>query len=645
MHDRLRAPFGSWKSPITSDLAASTRDLSELALDGGQLYWKELFPDGRYAIMRRETNGSVTEVVTAPFNARTLVHEYGGGTFAVADGSVYFSNYSDQRLYRKAPGLTPSAITPEAAMRYADGVIDRERDRLICIREDHTLTPGEPVNTLVSISLNRQTVGDVLVAGNDFYSSPRLSPDGSHLAWLTWNRPNMPWDGAEVWVGELNANGSLTRSERVAGGGDESITQPEWSPSSILHFTSDRNGWWNLYRWREKQIEPMCDIQGEFGKPYWTLGLSSFAFESENRIICAYSQQSSWELAIIDTKNRELHPVKAYSDLSYVRAVSGRAAFVAGSQVEGRTIVQFDFATAELKPVYPTGDFAIENDYVSTPRLIEFPTSNGLTSWGFFYRPKNRDYEAPPNELPPLIVMVHGGPTNATVATFDLAVQYWTTRGFAVLDVNYGGSTGYGRTYRERLYGQWGVVDVDDCVNGALYLVGRGEVDGNRLLIRGRSAGGYTTLCALTFKNVFRGGASYYGISDLELWDKTTHKFESQYNRKLIGAYPDRRKVYRERSPLIFTDHVSCPILLLHGTEDKVVPIGQSELMVKALGERNLRFAYVAFREEQHGFRRKENIKRALEAELAFYSTLLGLPFTDATQPIKIENFESVNRT
>lgn len=636
-------PYGSWKSPITSDLASSPSELSEIALDGIQLYWRELRPEeqGRYTIMRREPDGHLTEVVAAPFNARTLVHEYGGGTFVVADGTVYFSNFADQRLYRKAPDSVSLPITPETAMRYADGVIDRERSRLICVREDHTVTAGEPVNTIVSIDIEGHESVDVLVSGNDFYSSPRLSPDGSHLAWLTWNHPNMPWDGTELWVGEFRANGSLGRSEQVAGAVEESVMQPEWSPDGILHFVSDRNGWWNIYRWHKKRIESVCEKTAEFARPHWTFGLSSFAFESAQRIVCAYSLQGYWQLAELDTASGDLRPFeKSYSEVSYVRAGHGRAVFVAGSQTMERSIVQLDIASGEIKSIYPPRDFVIDSGYLSTPRPIEFSTSNGFAARGFFYAPRNCDFFAQPNELPPLIVTAHGGPTNSTQATLDLAVQYWTSRGFAVLDVNYRGSTGYGRAYREQLYGQWGLADVDDCVNGALYLVEHGEVDGNRLLIRGRSAGGYTTLCALTFRKAFKAGTSYYGISDLEVFDTTTHKFESQYNRKLIGPYPEKRDLYRQRSSIHFTDCISSPILLLQGLEDEIVPPEQAELMVKALHEKRLPFAYVPFQEEQHGFRRKENIKRALEAELCFYSKIFGLNSPDSIPSIKIENLD-----
>jgi len=638
------APCGSWKSPITSELAASTTQLTEIALDGDQVYWRELRPEerGRYTIMRCNLDGQIQEILAAPFNARTLVHEYGGGTFVVADGILYFSNFSDQRLYRLEPNSQPRPITPKVEMRYADGCIDRRRGRLLCVREDHTHMGREAVNTLVCLDLDGNGSGDVLVSGNDFYSSPRLRPDGSHLAWLTWNHPNMPWDGTELWVGELQADGSLGRTERIAGGVNESIIQPEWSPDGILYFISDRTGWWNLYRWREKRIEPLHNMAAEFGRPHWTFAMSSFAIESTRRIFCAYTTQGTWHLAELDTTTLTLRSIEnPYSEITYVRAAPSQLVFVAGSPTESERIAKFDFVTRQTEVLYSSRDPMIDSEYLSTPRAIEFPTSHDLTAHALFYVPRNREFNSLADELPPLIVMSHGGPTSSTRTTLNLGIQYWTSRGFAVLDVNYGGSTGYGRAYRQRLYGQWGVVDVDDCVNSALYLVTQGDVDGNRLAIRGGSAGGYTTLCALTFRNTFKAGASYFGISDLEAFDKTTHKFESRYDTKLVGPYPETRDRYRERSPIHFTDRISCPMILFQGLEDKIVPPSQAELMVKALREKQLPYAYLPFEGEQHGFRQKKNIKRAFEAELYFYSKIFGFNLADPINPIPIENLRA----
>ncbi|MFQ6058133.1 MAG: S9 family peptidase [Anaerolineae bacterium] len=655
-------PYGSWKSPITSDLIVSeTIGLGWITLDGEDVYWTEMRPaeGGRYVVVRRTPDGRTTDFTPSPFNARTRVHEYGGGAFVVADGTVYFSNFTDQRLYRQDPGAQPRPITPEAdpsglraealkaeglspqgrSLRYADGVFDRRRGRIICVREDHTDPRREAVNTIVSLDPEGGDGGQVLVSGNDFYSSPRLSPDGTRLAWLTWNHPNMPWDGTELWVGELKGDGSLGRTERVAGGVDESIFQPEWSSDGVLYFVSDRTGWWNLYRWREGAVEPVVEIEAEFGRPQWVFGMSTYAFESASRIICAYTEQGTWHLTSLDTATRELEPIETpYSDISYVRAAPGRVVFLGGSPTEPASIVELDLATRRFEVLRRSSQITIEPGYLSLPQAIEFPTEHGLTAYALFYPPRNRDYVAPPGERPPLLVISHGGPTGSTSSTLNLMIQYWTSRGIAVLDVNYGGSTGYGRAYRRRLEGQWGVVDVDDCVNGARYLVERGEVDGNRLIIRGGSAGGYTTLSALTFRDVFKAGASYYGVSDLEALTKETHKFESRYLDRLIGPYPERRDLYRERSPIHFTDRLSSPVIFFQGLEDKIVPPNQTELMVKALQAKGLPVAYILFEGEQHGFRRAESIKRALDAELYFYSRVFGFQLADPVKPVPIEN-------
>ena len=649
MSEAKVAPYGSWKSPITSHLIASrttgtirpTSALRQIALDGEDVYWNEIRPaeGGRYVIVRHTPDGRRSDVTPSPYNARTRVHEYGGGAFAVMDGTVYFSNFADQRLYGQGLGAQPRRITPQADLRYADGVIDRRRGRVICVREDHTVAGREAVNTLVSLDLEDGDGGEVLLSGNDFYSSPRLSADGSRLAWLTWNHPNMPWDGTELWVGELKADGALGRSERVAGGVDESIFQPEWSPDGVLHFVSDRTGWWNLYRWHDGRIEPLYEMEAEFGGPQWAFGLSTYAFESADRIICTYNVHGTWRLASLDTETHQLQPIEtSYSEIWSLRAALGRAVFAAGAPTEPSSIVQLDLATRQLEVLHRSSDVEMDAGYLSPPQAIEFPTEHGLTAHALFYAPQNRDYMPPPGELPPLIVISHGGPTGATWTTLRLAVQYCTSRGIAVLDVNYGGSTGYGREYRERLKGQWGIVDVDDCVNGARYLVERGEVDGDRLAIKGGSAGGYTTLCALTFRDIFTAGASYYGVSDLEALAKETHKFESRYLDSLIGPYPERRDLYQERSPINFSERLSCPVIFFQGLEDQVVPPNQAELMVEALHAKGVPVAYVTFEGEQHGFRRAENIERALDAELDFYSKIFGFELADPVESVPIDN-------
>ena len=636
------APYGSWKSPISADLISTEgRRIIEAVADGEDIYWIEMRPTegGRYVIVRRTPDGQTTDMTPPPFNARTRVHEYGGAAFVVSDRTVYFSNFEDQRLYRQSPGSVPQPITPKADLRYADGIVDSKRNRVIYVREDHTDTENEAVNALVGVELDRTDSGQILVIGNDFYSSPRLSPDGTRLAWMTWNHPNMPWDGAELWVGEIRADGSLGLTECVAGGVDESIFQPEWSPDGTLHFVSDRTDWWNLYRYQAGSVESLCEMEAEFGRPQWIFGMSTYRFVSANQIICTYTQDGVWHLASFDTVTRKLDQIEtSYTSISNLQTIPGGGMFMASSSTESASIVRFDLATRRFEVLCRTSEINIDAGYFSPPQAIEFPTEGGLSAHAFFYPPQNRDYTAPAEDLPPLLVISHGGPTSATSTALDLEIQYWTSRGIAVLDVNYGGSSGYGRAYRQRLNGQWGIVDVDDCVNGALYLAEKGYVDANRLAIRGGSAGGYTTLSALTFRDIFKAGASYYGISDLEAMTSDTHKFESRYLDSLIGPYPEEQARYRERSPIHFTDRLSCPLILFQGLEDKVVPPNQAEMMVEALHAKGLPVAYVPFEGEQHGFRRSENIRRSLEAELYFYGKVFGFVPADRVEPVMIEN-------
>jgi dipeptidyl aminopeptidase/acylaminoacyl peptidase len=643
MSNRLTAPYGSWKSPITSDLIVGGYiALSQPQLDGRDVYWVEMRPTegGRAVIVKRDEFGVITDVTPSPFNARTRVHEYGGGDYVARDGTVYFSNFSDQRLYVTRGGTLPEPITPVAEMRYADAVIDAARGRLLCIREDHTVPDREAVNAVVSLSLtNDGTAGRMLASGNDFYASPRLSPDGSRLAWITWNHPNMPWDGTELWVGTFDDDGLLATSERVAGGIGDSIFQPEWSPDGTLYFVSDRNGWWNLYRNADGMAEPVCEMEAELAMPQWIFGLSTYAFESAERIVCAYIENGSSRLGLIDTRTKQFEAIDCpYTDLRFVRTTAGQAVMRAGSPSHAAAIVRFDLDQRTFELLRSSSSFEIDAGYFSTPRTVEFPTEDGRTAYGFYYPPTNPDYRAPDNERPPLLVESHGGPTSAAATSMSLGIQYWTSRGIAVLDVNYGGSTGFGRAYRERLKDKWGIVDVDDCANGARYLVEQGEVDGARLMITGGSAGGYTTLCALTFRDTFGAGASHYGVSDAEALAKETHKFESRYLDGLIGSYPEKRDVYIARSPINFTDRLACPVIFFQGLEDKVVPPNQAETMVKALRAKGIPVAYLPFEGEQHGFRQAKNIKRALDGELYFYSRVFGFELAEPVEPVEIDN-------
>jgi dipeptidyl aminopeptidase/acylaminoacyl peptidase len=639
------APYGTWKSPITSDLIVKESiGLGQVKMDGDDIYWIEMRPSegGRQVIVRRASDGRIADVNPPGFNARTRVHEYGGGEYTVHDSTVYFSNFADQQLYRQAPNSEPQLISEtstDAQLRYADFVVDASRNRLISVREDHRANDREAVNTLVAIPLGGGPV-QVLVSGNDFYSSPRISRDSSRLAWLTWNHPNMPWDGCELWAGEITVDGTIANQQLVAGGLRESVFQPEWSPDGTLYFVSDRSGWWNIYRsTAEPGIECVCEMQAEFGAPQWIFGLSTYAFESAERVICAFADRGLWRLGTIDTRKKTLQRIDApYTEISFVCATPGRAVFRAGSPQAPFSIIEMDLASRNTKVLQRANKIDIESGFISEPQAIEFPTEDGLTAHGFYYPPKNSDFGAPGLERPLLLVKSHGGPTSATIAVLMLGIQYWTSRGIAVLDVNYGGSTGYGRAYRERLNGNWGIIDVDDCVNGARFLATRGDADGNRLMIDGGSAGGYTTLCALTFRDQFKAGASHFGVSDAEALAKETHKFESRYLDNLIGPYPARRDLYIQRSPIHFTDGLSVPVIFFQGLEDEVVPPNQAETMVEALRKKGVPVAYVAFAGEQHGFRRAENIKRALDGELYFYSRVFKFDLADAVEPVPIEN-------
>jgi dipeptidyl aminopeptidase/acylaminoacyl peptidase len=640
MTETLR--YGAWRSPITSELiVAEALGLGDIRVDGGDIYWIEGRPGegGRNVLVRRDPGGSIDDITPLPFSVRTRVHEYGGGAMNVHRGFVYFTNFADQRLYQQAGGMPPTPLTPPpdpepggTRWRYADGLIDEARRRWVGVREEHTKDQVD--NTLVAVDLAQPGPGAVLAQGADFYASPALSPDGRQLAWLSWNHPNMPWVGTELWLAEIAADGSPAMPRLVAGGDSESIFQPQWSPDGVLYFVSDRSGWWNLYRCDRKgdgTAEALCPRNAEFGRAQWTFGQSTYAFLSPEQLICAYTEDGQDRLARLDIAARTLTPLDLpYSDFGQIRAAGERVVCRAGSPSDPPAIVLIDPANGACEVLRSSAPALADGElrsYVSAPQHLAFPTENGLTAHANFYPPHNPGYITPAGERPPLVVKCHGGPTSSASSVLDLRIQYWTSRGIAVLDVDYGGSTGYGRAYRERLKGAWGVVDVEDCVNAARHVIAEGLADGERAVITGGSAGGYTVLAALTrggiSGHVFRGGASYYGVSDVAALARDTHKFESRYLDWLIGPYPERADLYRERSPLTHADALRCPVIFFQGAEDRVVPPNQTEMMVEALRRRGIPVGYLLFAGEQHGFRRAETIKRALDAELYFYAALV----------------------
>lgn len=636
------APYGSWHSPIRVEtLTSSSIRLEDIVLDGSDVYWSEQHPNeqGRYAIERWTPGGDISEVLPPPWSARTRVHEYGGAAFTVVDGTVIFSNDADRRIYRVAPDGRFEVLTPDADIRHADFTVDRPRNRLIAVREDHTTGAAEPVNTLGTIPLDGSLGGTVLVDGHDFFASPRVSPDGAHLAWTSWDHPNMPWDGCELWVGRFADDGSVVDRRLVAGGPTESIFQPIWSPGGVLYFTSDRTGFWNIYRDTGAEPAIVLAAEAEYGRPLWVFSIKTFGFLDDERIVASSFRNGRWGLSIIDVATGDEQPIDLPSTaIGDVVAEHGVAVFVAGSPVEPSTLVRLDVANGRLTKLRASFDVDFDRGYISVPGEVEFPTTGNRTAYGFFYPPQNKDFAAPAGELPPLIVQSHGGPTSSTTTALRLPIQYWTSRGFAVLDVEYGGSTNYGRAYRQRLDGQWGVVDIDDCVAGAQHLISEGLVDPDRIVIQGWSASGYTTLSALAFRNFFRAGISSYGIGDLEAMVRDTHKFESRYLDRLIGPYPERADLYRERSAIHYVSQISAPMLILQGAEDKVVPPNQAEMMYEAVRANGLPVAMVIYPGEQHGFRKAETIQHSHAATLGFLGRVFGFTPADDVPDLEIAN-------
>ena len=656
------APYGSWRSPITAELLATAGvSLSYPQPVGDTLYWLEGRPleKGRYVIVHKSATGQVRDVTPPDFAARTLVHEYGGGAYFVHEQTVFFANFSDQRLYCQqmnsdGRASVPRPITPEPpqprSLRYADLRVTPDGKWLFAVREQHLPGnfPGEGdhpivINELVMLPTDGSIEPQVVTGGYDFYSNPRVSPDGRQLAWLCWQNPQMPWDGVELWVAELDKYMQLRRPRRVAGSSTESLYQPEWSPDGVLHFVSDRTNWWNLYRELDGRIQPVAPIAAELGQPQWVFDQSRYAFLQDGTIACIYTQNGLDFLGLIAPGSQVISPLATdFTMLNYLRTDGQHLWLVAGSATHGSTVVSLEPHSGQVTVIKRDTLVTIDPAYFAAPQPIEFPTEDpagrAMTAHAIYYAPSNPHYRAPAGELPLLVVTCHGGPTGAARTQLSLAVQYWTSRGIGLVDVNYGGSTGYGRAYRQRLNNNWGLVDVIDCINAAKYLIAQGQADPQRVAIRGGSAGGYTTLRALTWQNFFKAGAAYYPLAELEVFTKDTHKFEARYLDNLVGPYPAARQSYFDRSPVNFVDNLSTPVILFQGLEDKIVPPSQPEIMVAALAKKKLPHAYLAFAGEQHGFRKAETIIRCAEAELYFYGKIFNFDPADEIEPVVIEN-------
>lgn len=620
------APYGSWQSPVgAADTVADIVRFSDLQYDDGSLYWLESRPSegGRTALVRRTDDGTIGDVLPDTVNLRTMAHEYGGGAYRADSGDLVYSEFTDQRLYRVTPDGSTTPLTSEPprprSVRFADSV--RLFDgSLIAVRESHP-AEGEAVNELVLIRTDGTV--DVIASGSDFYSTPRLSPDNTRLAWIEWDHPNMPWDGTRLVVADVESTAACTV---VAGGDDESIVQPEWAPDGTLVFASDRTGWWNLYRYDGLETMPILEMEAEFAGPAWVFGESWYGFLSDGRIATSFYDNGRSGLGIIDAVGVLERIELGFTDYGYHVITDGdqRVWFVGARTDKPSAIVAFDAASGATS-IVRSNPSIVDAGYVKEPRVISFPTTDDDIAHAVYYPPANPEFEGPPGERPPLIVHVHGGPTSSVSPALRRETVFWTSRGFGIVDVNYRGSTGFGREYREKLEGEWGVVDVDDAVAAAEYLASIGEVDGDRLAISGGSAGGYTTLAALAFRDSFAAGASYFGIADLEMLMGDSHKFESRYETRLIGTDP---VVWRERSPIHSVEQISVPVALFQGLEDKVVPPNQAAVIAEALADRGIPYVHIEFEGEGHGFRKAANVIRSLETELAFYGYVFG--FTPA---------------
>jgi len=632
------APYGSWVSPITTSLLVE--DVVRLGwalVEGDNLYWMEGRPaeGGRQVLVHRDGSGHTKDLFGPDFSSRTLVHEYGGMNYAVHGGTVYFSNMADQRIYRILPGGAPEAISPEPptplSLRYADLIVSPDGRTIFCVRERHE---DEVRNELVALAADGSGDVRIVAEGYDFYEAPALSPDGRKLAWICWNHPNMPWDETSLFEATFDDAG-VEKSRRLVAGDHESLQQPRYDREGHLIYISDRSGWWNLYRDADGEAIALYPLDAEFGGPAWSFGQATYQPLNDGSLVVTWDGDERTEIGVLsDSGMRRLS--LSWEGVGGLRTDGTRVVAGVYSPTTPSAIVEIDLTSGACTTIRSSFVNRIDAAYLSVPRAIEFPTEGGLSAHAYYYPPTNADYEGPSGEAPPLIVASHGGPTGATDTTFDYEVQYWTSRGFALVDVNYGGSTGYGREYRNRLRGQWGVVDLDDCVNAAKYLVAEGLANREALLIHGGSAGGYTTICALTFRDVFAAGASYFGISDLGTMTEGTHKFESRYLDSMVGRWPEERDIYEARSAFFHRDRLNTPMILFQGLEDKVVPPDQAESMVEVLEAKKVPHAYVAYEGEQHGFRKAANIMRTAEAELYFYAKVLGFTPADKIEPVNI---------
>jgi dipeptidyl aminopeptidase/acylaminoacyl peptidase len=626
------AAFGAWESPITAASIFEAADsVSYLTTENDQVYFIEskAAADGKNILFKLDSNNDGVQLSSDQSSVRSRVHEYGGRPYLVDGEDIYYSQFKDQKIYRISEGVEPQAITDDK-LRYMDCIADKKNNRLICVREDHRGI-AEPENTLVAVSIGDSSEDEILFAGSDFVSSPSLSPDGNSVAFITWSHPNMPWDDTQLRILKFASDGSVKTVIDVPQNGNVAIKNPEYAKDGLLYFVADFDNWWTLYRFddsvaQNKVPEKVLDKQIE---------VRSYAIENDTSAIIAYSKEGEDHLARVNLSTGEMENIgHAFSSVDSISVTSDAAYFIASTPYSDNAI--YHLKGNVYQKVYQPSSPEIDKDFLSVPQPIVFPTGVNETAYGFYYPPKNHHFIGPKGTLPPLIVKVHGGPVGATNSSLNPSIQFWTSRGFAVFDVNHRGSTGYGRMFRKKLYPNWGIVDVEDASNGVKWLASQDFIDADKVAIRGGSAGGYTTLAAMAFQNVFKAGTSYFGISDLEILARDTHKFESRYLDQLIGPYPEMKSVYDQRSPINSVENITAPLLLLQGLDDKVVPPNQSEMIFNALKDNCVATAYISFEGEGHGFRKPANNIKALNSELSFYGQVFGFVPAGGIEPVQL---------
>lgn len=631
-------PYGSWPSPVSAArIARGGVRLMQPHIAGDCVYWVESRPaeNGRGVLVRWGPGTERRDLTPAPFNVRSRVHEYGGGAYAISRELVFFVNDGDQQIHRvPVAGGAVAQLSAAANCRFADLLPDARRQRLVCVCEDHTPAPAEPLNTLVSVDTKNGSIR-TLAKGKDFYSSPALHPDGGQLAWLEWNHPYMPWDACELWLAELDEAGAIQRPRHIAGGSDESVVQPQFAPDGCLHFISDRDGYWNIYKYATGEIHVVTRDPMDYGFAQWQFGMSTYGFMDDGRLVAARLHQGSSELVQISADGKPHKLAGDFSQIDHLHVHAGQLVLLAGDPCHVPAVIRVE---DNVTTVLNETENRIPAEVLSIAEPFRFPTSEGETAHAWYYPPRNQRYGTVTGEKPPLLVKCHGGPTAMNGNGLEPRIQFWTSRGFALADVNYRGSSGFGRAYRRSLHGQWGIRDVEDCMHAARHLISNGQADAQRIIISGSSAGGFTVLCALAFHELFKAGAVYYGISELASAMTDTHKFEAHYGDSLLGPWPAARELYRARSPLYAADHINCPVIFFQGLKDRVVPPDQTQRMVQALRAKKLPVAYVTFPAEGHGFRSSESLQHALEAELAFYAQIFGFTPADTLPALSIEN-------